>query len=105
MKKPAARALTETTNKVVAIGASTGGTEALKAVLTRFPVTMPGIVVVQHMPPNFTTAFAERLNALCQISVKEAEDGDTVLPGPGPDCAGEFSHAPQTQRGPLLRQR
>ena len=66
--QPATRALAETTNKVVAIGASTGGTEALKAVLTRFPITMPGIVVVQHMPPNFTTAFAERLNGLCRDS-------------------------------------
>lgn len=75
------RALKETTNKVIAIGASTGGTEALKKVLTQFPVTIPGIVVVQHMPPNFTTAFAERLNGLCEIAVKEAEDGDSVLPG------------------------
>ena len=75
------RALQETTNKVIAIGASTGGTEALKEVLTSFPPTIPGIVVVQHMPPNFTTAFAERLNTLCDIAVKEAEDGDSVLPG------------------------
>lgn len=75
------RALQETTNKVIAIGASTGGTEALKEVLTRFPPTIPGVLVVQHMPPNFTTAFAERLNNMCSIAVKEAEDGDSVLPG------------------------
>ncbi|MCK4389081.1 MAG: chemotaxis response regulator protein-glutamate methylesterase [Desulfobacterales bacterium] len=74
-------ALTETTNKVIAIGASTGGTEAVKKVLTRFPPTIPGVIVVQHMPPNFTTAFAERLNGLCAVEVKEAEDGDSVLPG------------------------
>ncbi|MBW1739580.1 MAG: chemotaxis response regulator protein-glutamate methylesterase [Deltaproteobacteria bacterium] len=75
------RALQETTNKVIAIGASTGGTEALKEVLTKFPPTIPGILVVQHMPPNFTTAFAKRLDGLCQITVKEAENGDSVLPG------------------------
>jgi two-component system, chemotaxis family, protein-glutamate methylesterase/glutaminase len=75
------RALQQTTNKVIAVGASTGGTEALKKVLARFPPTVPGIVVVQHMPPNFTTAFAERLNGLCAIEVKEAQDGDAVLPG------------------------
>ena len=74
-------ALQETTNKVIAIAASTGGTEALTEVLTKFPPTIPGIVVVQHMPPNFTTAFAERLNGLCDIAVSEAEDGNSVLPG------------------------
>ena len=84
------RALAETTNKVMAIGASTGGTEALKTVLTQFPVTMPGIVVVQHMPPNFTTAFAQRLDGLCQISVKEAEDGDPVLPGKALIAPGNY---------------
>ena len=75
------RALSETTNKVLAIGASTGGTEALKEVLTRLPRNIPGTVIVQHMPPNFTTAFAERLNGLCEFEVKEAADGDTVRPG------------------------
>lgn len=73
--------LSKTTNKIIAIGASTGGTEALKDVLTQFPVNTPGIMIVQHMPANFTTSFAERLNSLCQIRVKEAEDGDSVLPG------------------------
>jgi len=76
-----ARSLKRTTHKVVAMGASTGGTEALKAVLTELPSNSPGVVVVQHMPPRFTTAFANRLNELCQIEVREAKDGDTVLPG------------------------
>jgi two-component system chemotaxis response regulator CheB len=79
--KVSSHALKETTNKVIAIGASTGGTEALKKVLVKFPATIPGVLVVQHMPPNFTTAFAERLNGICAIEVKEAHDGDAVLPG------------------------
>ncbi|MBW2107820.1 MAG: chemotaxis response regulator protein-glutamate methylesterase [Deltaproteobacteria bacterium] len=79
--KISGHALKETTNKVIAIGASTGGTEALKKILVQLPVTIPGLVVVQHMPPKFTTAFAERLDGLCAIEVKEALDGDAVLPG------------------------
>ena len=75
------RALAQTTDQLIAIGASTGGTEALKAVLTRMPVNSPGIIVVQHMPANFTTAFAERLNGLCQMSVKEAKNNDSVTQG------------------------
>jgi two-component system chemotaxis response regulator CheB len=74
-------ALKRTTHKVIAMGASTGGTEALKAVLMQLPPNSPGIVIVQHMPPKFTTAFANRLNTLCQIEVREAKNGDTVLPG------------------------
>lgn len=74
-------ALTRTTNKIIAIGSSTGGTEALKDVLMPLPPTTPGILVVQHMPAMFTKKFAERLNGLCQIRVKEAEDGDSVSPG------------------------
>ncbi len=73
--------LAKTTNKIIAIGSSTGGTEALKAVLPLLPPNSPGVLVVQHMPAHFTTKFAERLNELCQIRVKEAEDGDSVLPG------------------------
>ena len=69
------------TNKIVAIGASTGGTEAIKEVLMRLPATVPGIVVVQHMPPRFTTAFAQRLNDLCAFEVREGEDQDSVYPG------------------------
>lgn len=71
----------KTTRKVIAMGASTGGTEALRVVLERMPLGSPGIVVVQHMPPGFTSAFARRLNELCKIEVKEAADGDPVLPG------------------------
>jgi two-component system chemotaxis response regulator CheB len=74
-------ALHKTTEQIVALGTSTGGTQALEAVLTRLPRTAPGIVIVQHMPEKFTAAFAERLNGLCQIEVKEAANGDRVLPG------------------------
>jgi two-component system chemotaxis response regulator CheB len=73
--------LTQTTHKIIAMGASTGGTEALKVVLMQMPPTSPGIVIVQHMPPKFTQAFAERLNSLCQLTVKEAQNGDAVIPG------------------------
>ncbi len=73
--------LAESTHKVIAIGASTGGTEAIKNVITKFPATFPGIVIVQHMPPGFTQLFAEKLDTICAMSVKEAENGDTVLPG------------------------
>jgi two-component system chemotaxis response regulator CheB len=83
-------ALSETTHKVVAIGASTGGTEALKNVLTRMPPNSPGVVIVQHMPANFTTAFAERLNDLCQITVKEAADNDSVTPGTALIAPGNY---------------
>jgi hypothetical protein len=64
---------------VIAIGASTGGTEAIKEVLIQLPVNIPGVVIVQHMPPHFTTAFAERLNQQCQIEVQEAKDGELTL--------------------------
>ncbi|CNI14258.1 MULTISPECIES: chemotaxis response regulator protein-glutamate methylesterase [Yersinia] len=67
--------------KIIAIGSSTGGTEALRQVLIPMPLTCPGIVIAQHMPPGFTRSFAARLNTLCQIAVKEGEDGDRVLPG------------------------
>jgi two-component system chemotaxis response regulator CheB len=69
------------THKVVAIGASTGGTEALKELLLPLPADFPGIVIVQHMPETFTRQFAERLDSLCKIRVKEAQDGDRILPG------------------------
>ncbi|QHM73226.1 protein-glutamate methylesterase/protein-glutamine glutaminase [Mixta intestinalis] len=67
--------------KIIAIGASTGGTEALRQVLTAMPLNCPGIVITQHMPAGFTRSFADRLNKICRINVKEAEDGDRVLPG------------------------
>ena len=74
-------ALSHTTDQLVAIGTSTGGTQALEAVLTRLPATTLGIVIVQHMPAVFTAMFAERLNGLCQIEVREAQNGDRVHPG------------------------
>ena len=69
------------TEKLIIIGASTGGTEAIKEVLTRLPADVPGILVTQHMPENFTKSFADRLNSLCKIAVKEAEHNERVLPG------------------------
>ncbi|KMM75514.1 chemotaxis response regulator protein-glutamate methylesterase [Xanthomonas sp. LMG 8992] len=75
------RALSQTTERVVAIGTSTGGTQALEEVLTALPRVSPGIVIVQHMPEKFTAAFAARLDTLCQISVKEAANNDRVVPG------------------------
>lgn len=74
-------ALARSTDKVIAIGASTGGTEALKEILSVFPAVMPGVVIVQHMPPGFTKLFSERLNSLCAMEVKEAENNDRVMPG------------------------
>jgi len=73
--------MARTTEKVVCIGASTGGTESLRQVLETLPADSPGIVIVQHMPEKFTAAFARRLNGLCEVEVKEAEDGDSVLRG------------------------
>lgn len=87
---PISKALSETTQKLIAIGASTGGTEALKEVLVKTPLNIPGILIVQHMPPHFTTAFAERLNRLCQIEVREAKDGDSVLNGQALIAPGNF---------------
>jgi len=69
------------TEKLICIGASTGGTEAIKEVLLKMPADAPGIVITQHMPPGFTTSFAARLNGLCQITVKEAVQGERILPG------------------------
>ncbi|MEY4591566.1 MAG: hypothetical protein RIR18_461 [Pseudomonadota bacterium] len=80
-KTTAVGAMSNTTDKVIAIGTSTGGTQALEAVLTRLPATSLGIVIVQHMPEKFTAMFAERLNGICQIEVREAKDGDRVIPG------------------------
>lgn len=78
---PTGRAMSRTTEMVVCLGASTGGTEALREVLEALPANAPGIVVVQHMPENFTRSFAARLNSLCEVDVKEAEHGDTVMRG------------------------
>lgn len=73
--------LEKTTNQILAIGASTGGTEALKTVLTGLPADIPGTVIVQHMPPMFTRTFADNLNRVCPFEVREAADGDQVRPG------------------------
>lgn len=71
----------ETTECVVVVGASTGGTEALRVFLEQLPIDCPGIVIVQHMPEHFTAAFASRLNSICDVSIKEAENNDTILRG------------------------
>lgn len=80
----------DTANKIIAIGASTGGTEAIYAVIKAFPRDMPGVVIVQHMPPVFTRMYAERLNNSCIMEVKEAQDGDRVLPGRVLIAPGEY---------------
>jgi two-component system chemotaxis response regulator CheB len=81
MEKPNTKAMIQTTEKVVVVGASTGGTEALKVFLEMLPEDTPGIVIVQHMPENFTAAFAKRLDSICRVTVKEAQDNDTVVRG------------------------
>jgi two-component system chemotaxis response regulator CheB len=87
---------------LIAIGASTGGTEAIREVLTRLPEACPGIVVVQHIPAVFSTAFANRLNDLCRIRVKEAADGDAVVPGQALIAPGNF-HMTLRKRGNQYR--
>lgn len=86
----ASAALAESTDKVIAIGASTGGTEAIRRVLMAFPGSMPGIVIVQHMPAGFTKMFADRLNEQCEMTVKEAEEGDRVMAGRVLIAPGDF---------------
>jgi two-component system chemotaxis response regulator CheB len=73
--------LVHTTNKIIAIGSSTGGTRALEEILPKLPPSIPGTVIVQHMPPVFTKSFADRLNTICHVEVKEAEDGDLIETG------------------------
>jgi two-component system chemotaxis response regulator CheB len=79
--KATSQAMLQTTERVVAVGASTGGTEALRVFLEALPANSPGMVIVQHMPEKFTASFAQRLDGLCAVTVKEAEDDDTVVPG------------------------
>ena len=81
LAKSTTKAMIETTEKVVVIGASTGGTEALRVFLETLPMDVPGMVIVQHMPEHFTTSFAKRLDDLCRVTVKEAQDNDTVIRG------------------------
>jgi two-component system chemotaxis response regulator CheB len=81
MARPSTKAMIQTTEKVVVVGASTGGTEALRVFLEAFSADSPGIVIVQHMPEGFTKAFSQRLDRTCRITVKEAADNDTVVRG------------------------
>lgn len=87
---------------IIALGASTGGTEAIREVLMGFPAACPGVVVVQHIPPVFSTAFASRLNDLCRIQVKEATDGDRLTPGLALIAPGNF-HMTLAKRGSEYR--
>ncbi len=89
-KSGSSRALAETTNKIIAIGSSTGGTDAVRRILTRLPENSPGILVVQHMPAQFTQSFAQRLNDLSRIKVREAQDSDTVTNGTALIAPGNF---------------
>lgn len=88
--KPKSKAMVKTTESVVLVGASTGGTLALKIFLEALPPDAPGIVIVQHMPEKFTSAFAKRLNTTCRVSVKEAEDNDTIIRGRALIAPGNF---------------
>jgi two-component system chemotaxis response regulator CheB len=90
MPKPRNNAMVETTDKVIVVGASTGGTEAIKVFLEKMPADAPGIVIVQHMPEHFTKSFADRLDTLCKVSVKEAQDNDTVMTGRALIAPGNF---------------
>jgi len=89
-KSSSTGALLKTTNRVVAIGASTGGTEAITEILRRLPADMPPVVIVQHMPQHFTRSFAERLNEFCALEVKEAEHGELLRPGKALLAPGNF---------------
>lgn len=104
-------ALSRTTNKIIAIGASTGGTEAIKTLLMEMPHSAPGIVIVQHMPAQFTTSYAERLDSLCRIRVKEARNGDSVVNGTALLAPGNYHmllkrsgarYYVEIKRGPLV---
>ncbi len=99
------------TERIIAVGASTGGTEALRVFLEAMPAQCPGIVIVQHMPEHFTRSFADRLNELCRIRIKEAEDGDSVVPGQALIANGGYhlllkrtgnSYSVELKDGPLV---
>jgi two-component system chemotaxis response regulator CheB len=81
LKKAAPDSLIHTTEKVVVVGASTGGTEAIRELLEDLPIDSPGMVIVQHMPEHFTKAFAQRLDGICQVAVKEAQQNDSIVRG------------------------
>ncbi len=108
---PVRLAMHRVTNKIVAVGASTGGTVALMGLLSAMPVDAPGFVIVQHMPKHFTRAFANRLNELCDIDVKEAEQGDAVVPGRALIAPGDLhtlvrrsgpAYSVEVKNGPLV---
>lgn len=105
------KALSATTKQILAMGASTGGTEAIKEILLGMPNNAPGMLVVQHMPARFTTSFAERLNNLCRVQVAEAKDGDSVINGKVLIAPGNFHltlrrsgarYYVQVKSGPLI---
>ena len=96
---PSSRAMARTTEMVVCVGASTGGTEALREMLTALPANAPGMVIVQHMPEGFTRAFAKRLDSVCEVSVKEAEHGDTVMRGHVLIAPGGLRHTMLERQG------
>jgi two-component system chemotaxis response regulator CheB len=102
--RPQATAMAKTTHQVLAIASSTGGTEALKVFLAGFPADIPGTVIVQHMPPGFTRAFAARLNELLPFDVREAEDGDRVIPGRVLLAPGNY-HMEMTRNGAFYQVR
>ncbi|GGP22732.1 protein-glutamate methylesterase/protein-glutamine glutaminase [Silvimonas iriomotensis] len=81
LNAPTGNAFLPTTEKIVALGTSTGGTQALEVILTALPRTIPGVVVVQHMPEKFTKSFADRLNNMCEVDVMEASHNDRIVPG------------------------
>lgn len=91
-----------TTDKVVIIGASAGGTEAIREVLAHLPANSPGVVIVQHMPAGFTKSFAESLNKICAMTVKEAENGDTIIPGRVLIAPGSTHHLLIVRKGSSL---
>jgi two-component system chemotaxis response regulator CheB len=101
---PGRLSLLRTTHAVVAVGASTGGTQALQTLLTALPSNAPGLVIVQHMPEHFTRSFAERLDTLCAIEVREAKDGDSVVPGKALIAPGNY-HMELTRSGAEYRVR
>jgi two-component system, chemotaxis family, protein-glutamate methylesterase/glutaminase len=90
IRRSQSSALAESTDKVIAIGASTGGTEALREVITSLPANTPGIVIVQHMPPGFTAMFAERLNSQSAMTVQEARDDDRIITGRALVAPGDY---------------
>ena len=91
-----------TTNKIIAVGASTGGTEAIKSFLDQMPIDCPGIVIVQHMPELFTKSFAERLDSILKVQVREAKDGDTILRGLVLIAPGNKHMEVKKNRNPIL---